>query len=72
MFFNILLTLTVSNGHIKADLSELTVVLQQPLWSANLLLIILAAKQFTVEAEHRVGTTYVLLLTNHCTVLQQF
>ena len=76
MLFSIVLTLTISTGHIKADLSALIVSSATAAMECEFIINKSTHKASHCKAGHRVGTTYenfyVLLLTNHCTVLEQF
>jgi hypothetical protein len=72
VLFNKLLTLTLSTGHLKADLSALIVSYATATMECKFITHKSTHKANHCKAGQRVGTTYenfyVLLLTNHCTV----
>ena len=76
MLFSIILILIISTGHIKADLSALIVSSATAAMECEFITHKSTHKATHCNAGHRVVTTYenfyVHLLTNHCTVLEQF
>jgi len=76
MLFSVVLTLTIRTGHIKANLSALIVSSAAAVMECEFIINKSTHKASHCKAGHPVGTTYenfyALLLTNHCTVLEQF